>query len=148
MASASCLETFDRLVLALVARRHGHARLAHQLLGRILQTHGLDAFGLGPDPDQPCIDHGLREIGVFRQEAVARMDRLGARVLRRLDDDIAAQIAFSGRRGSDMHRLVCLAYVQRLCIGIRIDRDGRHPHLAGSTDDAAGDFAAIGDEEL
>ena len=45
-----------------------------------------------------------------------------------------------------MHCLVGAAHVERLGIGIRIDCDGGDPHLTRGADDAAGDFAAIGDQ--
>src|SRR3546814_3752594 len=32
-------------------------------------------------------------------------------------------------------------------VGVRIDRDGAYGHFARGADDAAGDFAAIGDEK-
>ena len=85
------LEALGVLVLAEIAGRHRHAGLGHQLLRRVLQAHGADAVRLRPDPDQPGVDHRLREIGILREEAVAGMDRLGARRLRRLDDPVAAK---------------------------------------------------------
>ena len=47
-----------------------------------------------------------------------------------------------------MHRLVGHLDVQRVGIGVGIDRDRRDAHLARGLDDAAGDFAAIGDQDL
>jgi hypothetical protein len=46
-----------------------------------------------------------------------------------------------------MHRLVGHLDMQRLGIGIGIDRDGATPRRARGADDAAGDLAAIGDQE-
>ena len=40
------------------------------------------AAGGGADPDQPGVDHRLGELGILGQEAIAGMDRLGARCLR------------------------------------------------------------------
>jgi hypothetical protein len=36
--------------------------------------------------------------------------------------------------------------VQRVAVGLGIDRDRLYPHAAGSLDDPAGDLAAIGDQ--
>ena len=47
-----------------------------------------------------------------------------------------------------MHRFVSLADMQRLGIGIGIDRDRGDAHFARGTDDAAGDLAAIGDKKF
>ena len=57
------------------------------------------------------------------------------------------QIAFARRRRADVHRLVGLAHVQRLGVGIGIDRDRADAERARGADDPAGDLAAVGDEE-
>ena len=142
------LEALDRLILALIAGRHRHARLAHQLLGGVLEAHRLDARRLRADPDEVSVDDSLREARILRQESVAGMDRFGAGLLGGGDDFLAYQIALRGGGGADMHCLVGAAHVERLGIGIRIDCDGGDPHLTRGADDAAGDFAAIGDKEL
>jgi hypothetical protein len=136
-----------RLILTQIARRGGDARGVHQLLRRVLETHRADRVRLRPDPDQPGGDHGLGEFGVLGQEAVTRMDRLRAGRLRRRDDLLAHQVALARRRRPDMHRLVRLTHMQRLGVGVRIDRDGADAHGARGADDPASDFAAIGDEE-
>jgi len=38
--------------------------------------------------------------------------------------------------------------MQRVAISIGIDRNGLNTHLSGCLDDAAGNFAAIGDEQF
>ena len=40
-----------------------------------------DRLGRRADPGQPGVDHGLGEVGVLGQEAVARVDRVGAGLL-------------------------------------------------------------------
>ena len=45
-----------------------------------------------------------------------------------------------------MHRLVRAARMQRLGIGIGIDRDGGNAHLARGAHDATGNLAAIGNQ--
>jgi len=135
------------LVLAQIARGDGHAGFGHQFLGGVFQAHRRDAGRLRPDPDQPGIDHGLREFRVFGKEAITRMDRLRTRGLGGGNDLLTDQIGFARRRRPDMHRLVRLTHMQRLGIGIRIDCDGANAHRARSADDPTGDLAAIGDEE-
>ena len=132
----------------MIARHHRHAGLFHQPLGGVLQPHGADRGRRRADEDEPCRRHLVDEIGVFRQEAVAGMDRLGAGRQRRRDDLVAAQIAFADRRGADMHRLVGHLDMQRLGVGVGIDGDGAHAQPARRADDAAGDLAAIGDQDL
>ena len=140
-------QEYGFLVLAQIARRHRHTRVGHQCLGRILQPHRGDAGGARADPDQPRIDHRLRERRILRQEAIARMDRLRPGAYRGSDDLFADQIALARRRRPDMHRLIRLPHMQRLGIGVRIDRDRADTHCPRGANDAAGDLASVGDEE-
>jgi len=47
-----------------------------------------------------------------------------------------------------MHGLVGLAHMQGVAVGVGIDGDGGDAELFRRPDDAAGDLAAIGDEDL
>jgi hypothetical protein len=47
-----------------------------------------------------------------------------------------------------MYGLVGQSHVARFAVGIRIDGNRLDAHLAGGLDDAAGDFAAVGDQDL
>ena len=47
-----------------------------------------------------------------------------------------------------MHRFVGHLDMHGIAIGIGIDRDGGNPHLARRLDHAAGDLAAIGDQDF
>ena len=141
------LQAIGRLVVAEIAGRGRHARLLHQPLGGILQAHGIDAGGAGTDPDQPGIDHALRERGILAEEAIAGVDCLRPGLACGGDDAITDEIGFARGRGTDVHRLVRLADVQPTRIGIGKDRDRAHAERARGADDAAGDLAPIGDKE-
>ena len=84
---------------------------------------------------------------VLGEKAVARMDRLRARARRGLKDRIGAQIALARRRRPDPDRLVRQRHVARLAIGVGIDGDGADAEALQRADDAAGDLAAIGDQD-
>ena len=47
-----------------------------------------------------------------------------------------------------MHRLVGHLDMQRVAVGVGVDRDGLDAHAPRGLDDAAGDLAAIGDQDL
>ena len=47
-----------------------------------------------------------------------------------------------------MHRLIGHLHMQRLPVCIRIDRNRLDTHLAGGLDDAAGNLAAVRDQDL
>jgi hypothetical protein len=82
-------------------------------LGGVLQAHRTDRVRPGANPDEPRIDHGLREIGILREETVSRVNRFRAGRLGGRDDLLADQIGFAGRGGADMHGFVGLADMER-----------------------------------
>src|SRR2546423_1025149 len=75
------------------------------------------------------------------------MHRFRAGCLAGGNDLLDLQITFRRRWRTDMHRRVGHLDVQRVAVGIGIDRDGRNSHLARRADDPAGDLAAIGDQD-
>ena len=84
--------------------RAGHDRhtgLLHQLARAGLGTHRVDRVGGRADEDEAGVLDGAREARVLGQEAVPGVDRLGARLLRRLDDLLDHQVALVGRAGAD-----------------------------------------------
>jgi len=141
------LQAVRRLVLAQIAGGDRHAGLDHQGFGGVLQTHGADGGGGRADPDQSGGYDGLGKVGVLGQEAIARVDGLGARGLGGSQNLGGVQIGFAGRGRADQDGLIGLADVQRLGIGFGIDGDGPDAHAAGSPEDATGDLATIGDQD-
>ena len=119
-----------------------------QPLGLELVAHRADRGGRRADEDDALGRQRLGEGGVLGEEAVARMDRLGAGRERRLDDPLDPQVALRGGRRPDRHRLVGHAHVQRLGIGLGVDRDRRDAQPPAGADHAAGDLAAVGDQDL
>ncbi len=123
-------------------RAHGRgARLG-------LVAHEADGLRRRADEDKPGrLDRG-GEARILREEAVARMDRAGAAALRRGDDRAHVEIALARGRRADRHRLVGKPHCEALAVGLAIDRDRAEAELARRPDDADGDLAAIGYEEL
>ena len=105
------------------------------------------AAGFGPMKTMPAAASACAKRLALRQEAVARMHRLGAAVPAGRDDLVDDEVALGGGRRPDRDRLVGHLDVQRVLVGLGIDRDGRDAHAAGGLDDAAGDLAAIGDQD-
>ena len=64
---------------AVGSAHHRHAMPVRRAAGRRLVAHQPDRVGLGPDEDQPFGRATLCEIGIFREEPVARIDRVAAR---------------------------------------------------------------------
>ena len=106
------------------------------------------AKGGGADEDHACVVHGLREVRVLGQEAVAGMDRVRAALLRDLEDAIDTQVALRGDSWAEQIGLVGEAHVQRGAIHVGVDGHRLVTELLAGADDAYGDLAAIGDQDL
>jgi len=135
------------LIGAVIARHHRHPGPFHQRLGRILEPHRTDRPGTGADEHQPGRRDLIDEIGVFGQKAIAGVNGLGAAGKGGGDDRIAAQIAFRGGGPTDMHRAVGHGHMAGTRVGVGMDGHGFHAHPAAGVDDAAGDFATVGDQD-
>ena len=135
-ARASATGTVDTLALAAA------------FLLSILSPMAAMALGFGPMNTTPAFASAIGERLALREEPVARMHRLGAGLLAGLDDLLDDQIRLRRRRRPDGHRLVRHLHVQRVAVGLRVDRHRADAELARAFDDAAGDLAAVGDQDL
>ena len=135
------------LIIPVITGNDRHASLLHQLLGGILEPHRLDGGSRRADEDNPRFLASLGKGDIFRQEAIARMDRFRACGFGGGDDLVDDEIAFLRRRRTDMHGVIRLAHMQRIGVGIGIDSDGANAHIARRAHDPDGNFAAIGDEK-
>ena len=104
------------------------------------------APAIGPDEDDAGCRKRARKGLALGQEAVAGMHGFGAGLAAGLDDLLDHQIAFGRRRRPDQDRIIGHFDMQRVAVGLGIDRDRLDPHAAGSLDDPAGDLAAIRDQ--
>ena len=105
---ADLLRERQRLVGVLDrARRAGNGRhpgLLRQAPGGRLVAHLADLVAGGADEGDVAGPAGLGELGVLRQEAVARVDRVGAGDLRGGDDAGDAEVALTARRRARCRR--------------------------------------------
>src|SRR5690606_2731698 len=90
------------LVLAGIAGHHRYAVAGHQLLGAGLAAHLPHRGSLRADEHQPDRLHRVGKAGVLAQEAIARVDGLGAGAPGHLDDPLAAQIRLLRPRPADL----------------------------------------------
>jgi hypothetical protein len=115
---------------------------------RGLAAHHRDGFRRGTDEREAGIAAGRGEILVLREEAVARMDRVGAGLFGGVDDRVDAQIAVARRTGTHRPGLVGEPHVQRGAIAFRVDRRGRDAQVAARANHTHGNLAAVGDQNL
>jgi len=134
--------------LADVARHAGNAGLLGELLGLDLVAHGPDGAGVGADEDDAFVGAALGETGVFRQEAEARVDGLGAGLFAGVDDLVGDQVGFAGRGRTDEHRLVGHLHGQAVGVGLGVDDHRLYAHPPAGLDDPDGDFTPIGDQNF
>ena len=135
------------LPLAVIARHDRDAGRGDQRLGPVLEAHGPHGGRRRADESDAARGAGFRELGALGEEAVARMDRGGARPLRHVEYALGVQIAVAGRRRADRMRLVGHCREQRARIRLRMHGDRAQAEAPRGADDAAGDLAAIGDED-
>ena len=117
-------------------------------LDSILSPIAAMALLFGPMKTTPAFASAFGERLAFGQEAVARMHGFGAGVAAGLHDTVDHEIGLRRGRRADMDRLVRHLDMQRVAVGVGIDRDRLDAHAPCRLDDPARDFATIGDQNL
>jgi len=132
---------------AIGTRQDRRPVLARVGAGAGLVAEQIELLRRGADEDQPGLGTGRREGGVLRQEAVARMHGVAARLAGRGDDAGDVEI---GCRAASRERpdLVDPPDVQRGGVVLRMDAHGCETEFGGGLGDADGDLAAVGDQEF
>ncbi len=126
---------------------HRHARALRRPARRQFVAQRLDRVRAGSDEREARIDDGPRKRRPLRQEAVARVNGLRPRRVRRLDDRVGTKVAFGGRRRTQPNRAVGGLDMQRVPVGIRVHGDRLDAEVAAGPDDAHRDLTAVGDED-
>ena len=117
------------------------------LLGFDLVAHGGNGLGVRTDKDDAGGFQRLREGLALGQEAVARVDGLGAALLAGGDDFLDHQITLGCGRRANQDGGIGHLDMQRVLVGLRIDGDRLNSHFSRGLDDPAGNFAAIGNQD-
>ena len=105
-------------------------------------------FGSGPMNLMWHASHTSARYALSDEEAVARMDGVGARDFGGADDRRHVEIAVEAPRRPDADVLVGEPHVQRVLVGLRVDRHRLDAQLAARADDAKRDLAAVGDQDF
>ena len=100
------------------AGQQGHTRLQRQRTGRVLEAKSAHLLRCRPHEGQPGGLAGLDKLRVFRQKAVAGVNRLRAAGQRRVNDALHGQIAARHSGSADTHGLVRHGHMGRLGIGL------------------------------
>ena len=105
------------------------------------------ASGCGPTQVSPTADHGAREVGVLGEEPVARVHRVGAGPLGRLDEQVGAQVGVGGCGARQPDGDVGLRHVRQPGVGVGVHRHGLDAERPAGAEDAGRDLGAVGDEQ-
>ena len=103
---------------------------------------------LGANEDDALFFDTPGKVFVLRQKAVARMHRLGASGLASGNDFVSHQVRLARRGRPEQHGLIGQPHMAGFLVGLGINSDGGNAHLAGGGDHAAGDFAAVGNQDF
>ncbi len=130
-------------------RDHRHPGLLRDAAGAGLVAQRAHRLGARADEGDAGGVAGVDEFGVFRQQAIAGVDRVGARHPGDADDLGDREIGRDRPQPlADPVGLVGLEAVQAELVLLGIDRDGALAHLVGRPHDADGDLASVGDEDF
>ena len=133
---------------ALRSRHRRNRSGRHRLLRRDLVPHQADRFRPRPDEDKAALFDALGEVGVFRQKAVARMNRFRIGHFGGADDRRDVEVALARRRRTDAHRFVGELHVLGVGVGLRVHDHGADAQLAACALDAQRDLPAVGDQDF
>ena len=122
--------------------------LERELLGGNFVAHGGNRMRLGADEGNALVFATLGKRFVLAQKAVARVHGLCAGLFAGGDDFLCLQIALAAGRRADIDGLICQRHVAGFFVGVRIHGNRLDAHFFGGSNDAAGDFATVGDQDF
>ncbi len=126
-------------------RHHRHAGRLGQFASRHLVAEATHHIAIRADEGNAGLGAGVREFGIFGQEAVARMDGIDLGLLGDANDVVNVEISPDWLLpGPDQIRLVSLEAVQGKAVFAGIDGDGADAEFGCRPQNANGDFAAVG----
>ncbi len=124
------------------------AGLPHGLDRRYFVAHQADGLRARPDENEPALLDALGEIGVFRKESVAWMNRNRVSDLGGRDDSRHIEVALGGRRRSDADGFVRHGNVLEIAIDRRMNGHRLDTHRMAGAEDTQSDLTAIGNDDL
>src|SRR5262249_4951516 len=102
-------------------------------------------IGRRADKHQPSRFTGTNKVWLFRQETVARVNRLGASRKRVTNDLVLVDIA---KARAKPHALIGQTHMQRPGIGVVVERDCGDLEVAAGARDTYGDLATVSNQYL
>ena len=141
------LQALRRLVVLVVTGHTKYAGGARHALALDLGAHGCNCTPVRADEGDAVGLTGVDQFELLRQEAVAGVDRLRAALQRRCDDAIGAQIGVARAGLTNGDGVVGLHHVAAVGVSRGIDGNGLDTQAPAGAQDAARNFAAVGDQQ-
>ena len=129
-----------------MAGHRGYVRGGRCLLALYLVAHGGDSFGIGTDENDPRRSERARKSFALGQKPIPRVDCLSPAAQARCHDFVDDKVTLRGRRRPDGNRGVRHLDMQRVLVGIGINRDSLDLKPARRLDDTACYLATVGDQ--
>ncbi len=139
---ARFLDVFQVVVRA---GRDRDARCDHRVARLDFVAHLADHLRRGADETDAAARADGRQIGVFGQKAIARMQCVATGGGRQIDQRVRVEIA-QNRILADVISLVGLLHMERVAVGVGVDGDRLDAELGAGAHDADGDLAPVGDQ--
>lgn len=130
------------------AGRNGDAGFFGEFAADGLVFEGVHGGGAGADETNVATSANFSELGVFRKESVARMNGVDVGNFGGADEAVNSEIAFESGRFADANGFVGHLGVHGVSVGLGIDGDGANVEFPASSNDAHGNFAAVGDQNF
>ncbi len=102
----------------------------------------------GPDESDAVAFAPLDEFGVFTEKAVAGVHRVDAVLGHQREQLVLVQVGLRGVAVAQVQRLVRQGHVSGFGVRVGVDRHAGDVQILEGTDDAGGDGAAVGDQNL
>ena len=149
---ADLLGDLEGLLLALdravATRQDRHARLLHHATCAGLVAHQANDLWVGADELDMAGFADFREVGAFREEPVAGVNGVGAGHFGCTDDRRHIQVAVGAAGWADADVFIGKPHVERVLIGLGVDRHGLDTEFAARVDDTHRHFAPVGYQDL
>ena len=107
-----------------------------------------DGLGGGANPSQAGVDDGLGKVGVFRQEAIAGVDGIGAGFFCGVQNLVKDEVGLGRSGAAEGKGFVGKRGKRCLGVWLGVDGDGGNASVAGRADHANGDLTAVRHENL
>ena len=130
------------------AWRNGDAGFFGEFAADGFVLEGVHGGGAGADEADVATAANFGEVGVFGEESVARMDGVDVGNFGGADEAVDSEVAFERGRFADANGFVGHLGVHGVSVGFGVDGDGANVEFSAGSNDAHGDFAAVGDQNF